>query len=775
MRTSIRTAGAVTLAAALLATACTSTGTSTDTKPVAGRTTAPVDLGNVKLVSYSGCDDMLTGLREATAKNVGPWGLGGPVVMYAETAARDASAKSASGAPEHSTTNTHEAGVDEPDLVKTDGDRVITVNRGVLRVVDTATRKVTGTLKLVDAEQVWAPADLLVSGDRALVLFSGGGIIPYGATSKRAASPGPRYVLVDLSGKPEVIGSLTPDGSHVDARMVGSTVRIVVRSQPRIEFPDPGPGMSDNERTRRNAEVVAKAPVKAWLPTYELTTADGKTSDRTVDCERVSHPAEYTGTSMLTMHSLDLSEALTETAPISVAADGDTVYGTGTSLYVASNPRWWWPRPIDPPIVEDTPATPVPTATPAPATLAPSGSVSPFATPMPSGSVSPFATPMPSGSTTLFATPATPPTVTATPPATPAAASGDPAPSLLFEPSGPPADSPIPAPSVTLSGTPSSTVTISPSPAPPSGETVPPTAAPAPPPEETEIHRFDITAAGAPRYVASGKVSGRLLNQYSLSEHEGHLRVATTSTAAQDTSTAPPTAPPDTSSAVYVLDAGTLARTGEVGGLGQGERIYSVRFIGPVGYVVTFRQVDPLYTLDLRDPAAPRKTGELKITGYSAYLHPAGDGRLIGVGQEASEEGRTLGTQVSLFDVSDPASPRRLSQMFQKDSGSEAEWDPHAFLYWAKTGMAVLPVNSWTGTEQTNGTALVLKIDDSAITRTGAVSHPRPTSPENGRMAYDPGIRRSVVVGDSLWTVSDLGLKVSDMKDLADQAWIPFS
>ncbi|MGJ6962595.1 beta-propeller domain-containing protein [Streptosporangium sp. G11] len=743
MRTSIRTAGAVTLAAALLATACTST----ETKTAAGRT-SPVDLGNIKLVSYSDCDDMLAGLRAATAKNVGPWGIGGPVVMYAESTSDAASAKRSAGAPEHSTTNTHEAGVDEPDLVKTDGNRVITVNRGVLRVVDAATRKVTGTLKLVNAEQAWAPADLLVSGDRALVLFSGGGIIPYGATAKRAASPGPRYVLVDLSGKPKVIGSLTPDGSHVDVRMVGSTVRIVVRSQPRIEFPDAGPDLSDNERTRRNAEIVAKAPIEAWLPKYELTTADGSTSDRKVDCGQVSHPVEYSGTSMLTVHSFDLSQALAETAPISVAADGDTVYGTGSSLYVSSNPRWWWPRPIDPMVIEDAPATPSPTGS---ATVTPAPGTSPAV--------------VTTSAATSAVTPAVTPAATAaTPAVTPASLSdADPAPSLLPEPPA----SPIPDPSATGTASPTDTVsptgTASPTPTP----EVTPTAevTPEQPPEETEIHRFDITAAGAPRYVASGKVSGRLLNQYSLSEHEGHLRVATTSTSGQDSS-----------SAVYVLDADTLARTGEVGGLGQGERIYSVRFIGPVGYVVTFKQVDPLYTLDLRDPAAPRKTGELKITGYSAYLHPAGDGRLIGVGQEASEQGRTLGTQVSLFDVSDPANPRRLSQMFQKDSGSEAEWDPHAFLYWAKTGMAVLPLSSWTGTEQTNGTALVLKIDDSAVTRTGTVVHPRPEPAGNARAAsYDPGIRRSVVIGDSLWTVSDLGLKVSDMKDLADQAWIPFS
>jgi len=743
MRTSIRTAGAVTLAAALLATACSST----ETKTAAGRT-APVELGSVKLVSYSGCDDMLTGLRAATAGSVGPWGLGGPVIMYAEARSlddSDASARGTTGAPEHSTTNTHEAGVDEPDLVKTDGERVIVVNRGVLRVVDAATRKVTGTLRLVDAEQAWAPADLLVSGDRALVLFSGGGIIPYGVTSEHAASPGPRYVLVDLSGKPEVIGSLTPDGTHVDARMVGSTVRVVVRSRPRIEFPDLGPEASENERTRRNAEVVAKAPIEAWLPKYELTTAEGVTSDRTVDCGQVSHPAEYTGTSMLTVHSLDLSRALAETSPISVAADGDTVYGTGSSLYVASNPRWWWPRPIDSMIVDDVPAT-----------SEPSG----FATVTPAPEASPDTAPP--------LTPNAAPTLTPAPAVTPASVSNaEPAPSLLPEPAPsllpePPA-SPAPDPSTT--GTVSPNDPASPTVAPPAPGTPTAEATPEQPPEETEVHRFDITAAGAPRYVASGKVSGRLLNQYSLSEHEGHLRVATTSTSGQDSS-----------SAVYVLDAGTLATTGEVGGLGRGERIYSVRFIGPVGYVVTFKQVDPLYTLDLRDPSAPRKTGELKITGYSAYLHPAGDGRLIGVGQEASEQGRTLGTQVSLFDVSDPAGPRRLSQMFQKDSGSEAEWDPHAFLYWAKTGMAVLPLNSWTGSEPANGTALVLRIDDSKITKTGTISHPVPKPVENTRVAaYDPGIRRSVVIGESLWTVSDLGLKVSEMKDLADQAWIPFS
>ncbi|WP_449060455.1 beta-propeller domain-containing protein [Planomonospora algeriensis] len=695
MRTSIRTAGA-TLAAALLATACTTAPGGSG----AGRT-APVELGDVRLVAYSGCDDLLAGLRAATAEHVGPWGLGGPV-LYRQTLAEDSAASAKQGAPEHSTTNTHEAGVDEPDLVKTDGKRVITVNRGVLRVVDAATRKVTGTLRLVEAEQAWAPADLLVSGDRALVLFSGGGIIPYGATAKLVPSPGPRYVLVDLSGEPKAIGSITPNGSHVDARMVGSTVRLVVRSQPALTFPDAGPDATDAERTRRNVEAVKAAPVEAWLPTYEVTGADGRTEKRTVDCGRVSHPREYTGASMLTVHSLDLAggeRALAETAPIGVAADGDTVYGTGSSLYVTSNPRSWWGRPIDSVIIEEEPE-PRPRSTiveqepkPLPDSTAQS--------PAPPGGVAPEVEPTPA----------------------------------------------------------EETVTM-----PPRTETPGPAATPVPPPEETEIHRFDVTAPGAPRYAASGRVPGRLLNQYSLSEHEGHLRVATTLETGKTSS-----------STVYALKADTLAEVGRVGGLGEGERIYSVRFIGPVGYVVTFKQVDPLYVLDLRDPAAPRKTGELKITGYSAYLHPAGDGRLIGIGQEASEQGRTLGTQVSLFDVRDPANPRRLARFFQKDSGSEAEWDPHAFLYWAPTGTAVLPLNTWNGSEQTNGAALVLTVGDAAVTRAGTVAHPAPKPVEDTRIApYDPGIRRSIVIGDALWTVSDLGLAVNALGGLDKRAWIPF-
>jgi uncharacterized secreted protein with C-terminal beta-propeller domain len=199
---------------------------------------------------------------------------------------------------------------------------------------------------------------------------------------------------------------------------------------------------------------------------------------------------------------------------------------------------------------------------------------------------------------------------------------------------------------------------------------------------------------------------------------------------------------------------------GELDGLGKGERIFAVRFIGPSAYVVTFRRVDPLYVVDLRDPSHPKASGELKINGYSAYLHPAGDGMLIGVGQDATGEGQATGTQVSLFDVRDPANPRRLSAYKVGQGSSEAEFDPHAFLYWPASGLTVLPVSRAAA-----GEALVLSVRADEVRRLGAVNQPGPYS----------NIRRALIIGGTLWTMSDAGVQASDATTLSDQAWVGFS
>lgn len=280
----------------------------------------------------------------------------------------------------------------------------------------------------------------------------------------------------------------------------------------------------------------------------------------------------------------------------------------------------------------------------------------------------------------------------------------------------------------------------------------------------TQIHRFDTSSPTQTVYAGSGSVPGFLLNQFSMSEHEGTLRVASTNL--------PPWWGSEIESESHVttlqLRDGVLARVGQVGGMGRGERIYAVRFLGDRGFVVTFRQTDPLYTLDLSDPARPEVRGELKIPGYSAYLHPIGETLLLGVGQNATADGRVLGTQVSLFDVTDLANPARLHQTTFPDSWSEAESDHHAFLYWAPTGLAVIPIasNSPDGIPSLEAAGFFVG-RDSGITRVRRIAHPRDAA---GLSA----IRRSIVVGSALYTVSSRGVMTSDLFSLVERGFLAF-
>ncbi len=408
-----------------------------------------------------------------------------------------------------------------------------------------------------------------------------------------------------------------------------------------------------------NREVLAQSTIEDWLPRYGLSEGGDRSEGSLVDCADVSHPRTYSGTSMLTVLTLDLTAALRPDNSVAVVADGQTVYGTGSSVYIADD-HTGFPMPVD----------------------------------------------MRAG---------------------------------LFR-------------------------------------DVEPT---------TEIHKFDITGGGKAQYVASGSVDGRLLNQYSLSEHEGYLRVATTLD--QWSGVTAPDPVPQSESRVTVLSqrGDGLQVVGSVGGLGQGEQIYAVRFIGPLGYVVTFRQVDPLYTLDLSDPRSPRVVGELKVPGYSSYLHPLDADRLIGIGQDADAQGMVRGTQVSLFDVGDPAAPARLDTFPMPGGWSDAEHDPHAFLYWPDEQLVVIPVwwdgGIWPEAAPNDaqpsiapaGGAVVLRIDGDSLVEVGALSHGG-SGAESGDYSADPTIRRSLVIGDTLWTLSASGALASDLDDLDQQAWVPF-
>ena len=279
---------------------------------------------------------------------------------------------------------------------------------------------------------------------------------------------------------------------------------------------------------------------------------------------------------------------------------------------------------------------------------------------------------------------------------------------------------------------------------------------------DTEIHRFDASSSGTTTYASSGSVSGSVLNQFSLSEHEGALRVATTD--APQWVAGAQTAESESSVTVLREREGRLVTAGRVGGLGRGERIYAVRFVADRGYVVTFRQVDPLYVVDLADPSAPRLAGELKIPGYSAYLHPVGDDLLLGVGQDATEQGQRLGLQASLFDVSNPSRPSRLAAHGLGTASSEVEVDHHAFLWWAPEHLAVLPLQHYGGDSPSGAVGL-------RATRAGGIG-------ERGRIQH-PGsfplpVRRSLVVGERLVTVSDGGVATSRLSTLAPLGFLAF-
>ncbi len=312
----------------------------------------------------------------------------------------------------------------------------------------------------------------------------------------------------------------------------------------------------------------------------------------------------------------------------------------------------------------------------------------------------------------------------------------------------------------------------------------------------TEVHAFDLRVSDGARWLASGRFTGTILNQFSFSEHDGALRVAATRYDAGFGGT-------QTSGVqVMMLDAANRRRlkvVGEVWGLGTNEQVYAVRFVGPVGYVVTFRQVDPLYVLDLSDRLRPRVTGELKIPGYSAYLHPIGDGLLIGIGQDATEQGRRTGAQVSLFDVRNVAAPQRLATA-PIGGQSAAEYDHKAFLWWPATRDVFLPSASYNqNTGVPSFGVHIVKVGDRTaptLTQRGVVGHdakaqkpvptttpgvvptPMPGAVPSPAIAPAPSfaqpVLRTLIVSGRLVTVSALGLMVSDLGSLGEQSWVPF-
>ena len=610
------------------------------------------------LRAFRDCAAVTADLKAQAIRYVGPYGLptaygsgGGRVVAMEASAAggdRAASAPAPQAGSDYSETNVQEAGVDEPDTVKTDGRHIFAVAGQTVRAaaVGNGKPRLVGRLNLKGYG-----SELLLSGNRLLVLSRNLGVpepmmmrAEGPGASSSALGPQSTVEVVDVSNPSamRVVTTVRLDGDYVAARQIDGVARIVLqRPGPAIGLTHPQ--SEDAAALQRalasNKNTISRAGIGQWIPRYRIESGRTVREGALSSCTQTYRPVTFSGFGSVTVVTLD-PRLPTPRGGATVVGSGNIVYASRNSLYVTSQ------------------------RVPAPQPFVP----------------------------------------------------GHP---MEFRPL----------------------------------------------PDQTQIHKFGIGSPSA-TYDASGIVSGSPLNQFALSEHEDRLRIATTTNPFSDTPTQV-----DSRSAVSVLEerGSQLVQVGKVDNLGVGQRIYAVRFVGPVAYVVTFRQIDPLYTIDLTQPTRPRVRGELHIPGFSSYLHPISEGLLMGVGTEVDANGRVVGTKVSLFDVSNLAKPRELQKLNLGGPNFQIQFDHHAFLWWARSNLAVLPLQTYStdGKGTFNG-AVTIKVEDGRRMR----ELKRLTQPESDT----PGvpITRSLVAASLLFTLSERGLMANELDSLDQTAWLPF-
>jgi uncharacterized secreted protein with C-terminal beta-propeller domain len=622
----------------------------------------PVPQSTIALQALSSCDDVRSYLIEVAVERVLEYRYNWRF-MLPWFGAEDG--REAVDVPsDYTTTNTQEQGVDEIDIVKTNGTHLYAAEGGHLHVLRSWPAASTSELATVETPD--DSSGLFLQDDRVLVASH--------VWSEEADfafdSGGVRLELLDISepSSPEVIRTIDIEGWLVDARLIDGDLYAVIRSyvelpaelwdlawREDIGLPDLPWDASDAERQRVLAEartilrpyvveIVDRYPIDEMLPRYGDSGANNPLESirPLVDCGSLWRPAQTSDWAILSVLHLDLDQDGPVTAA-GLIADGWTVYASQANLYVAQTSDswlWWWGW--------------------APAKMA------------------------------------------------------------------------------------------------------------------TVIHKFrlDPTSPDPVQYVASGEVDGWILDQFSMSEYDDHLRVAATEFDWWWGAT--PDAEPASSVSVLADDgSGNLHEVGHVGGLGPGERIFAVRFIRSKGYVVTFEQIDPLYTLDLSEPTQPKVVGELDVTGFSSYLHPIGEDWLLAVGQEADEEGRVLGLAVSVFDVADLANPRLAHRyLIEGDddtwSWSEALSDHHAFTY--HRGVLSIPAYL-SGAEGSFSGLLVLAVDpEEGIWEIGRIDHQ-----DFGGADRHAWMRRSVFIEDAIYSLSSAGVKVNSLYNPeVELARVPF-
>lgn len=591
--------------------------------------------------------------------------------------------RSSAAPTDYSTTNNQVAGVDEADFMKNTGTHIFTLSGQTLHAVQSWPPEDMAHLDRLEIEG--QPSAMFLHEDR-LVVFSyvypaaiesgdterdviGGSSLPCFRDWYCGYEPATKVSVVDATDPSDLKLSqeIYLPGSYADARLVGDSVRLVLRDYLRQPenlqyWPEnyQGNPIQDPEGWRNatapiratNERLIRARSLDDWFRTGRYRTESGALADLGYDCRdfHASNGSVELGLATIATLNLGTTVAMQRT---SIMGQIGEVYASAESLYIA-HPHWWWRQ------------------------------------------------------------------------------------------------SP--------------------------GQT-----------NHTYLHKFDIRSPDNADYVASGVVAGHILNQFSMDEHRGYLRVAVTErTWRQPDPEAEPWGELETTNRVVVLGeaesplGGALQVVGQTEALAEGETIQSARFIEDRGFVVTFEQVDPLFTLDLRDPTAPKVIGELKVPGFSTYIHPLDENHLLTLGvhvPDPTENGgnidwRERRMKLSMFDVSDFANPR---EKFTETIGTAYGWteaahEHKAFNYFAPRKLLAIPFSDYR--QELEGEAYwesfvsdlrLYDIDvNTGISVRGAVHMHDLFRQADGEAYWNGGawVRRSVLADDYAYAVSDAGIRV---------------
>ena len=624
---------AVAAAAALVWPAAPPPPAATSTRPAVSPTA---------LTAYADCADLLRTRVAEALPLVGPygWQTGGrwPTARSATLDTATAAIPGEAVGTGATGTNTQEAGVDEPDVAKTDGRLVVRLDQHQRRVLVT---DVSGPrprqLSTWSLPRTAYADDLLLVDGHVLVTSQTTGVVPMDLVGDVAGSRilpgggGPQSVDVwdlDLADPavPRLVDHARWSGRRLALLQHGDEVRLVTSTGlPDLDFVRAGTrgraghGVGVAAATAHNREVVRRSTAADWLP---AVTRGGRTRS-SVGCGEVLHPsvtADAPSHDTVTVTTWSPGDEAVGESATALTGAGEVVYSSADRLYVTST---------------------------TPSSLRGRGLHAPLV-------------PGSSGGTT--------------------------------------------------------------------------------------IHSFTLTPGGT-AYAASGTVAGTVGDRWSLDEHDGRLRVALSRTRADGS-------PRDHGVVVLEQRGDRLVVTGSLLGLGRGEDLRSVRWSVRLAVLVTFRQTDPVHTVDLSDPSRPVLLGELEVPGFSSYLHPVGHDLLLGLGTEADADGTVRGAQAAVLDVSDPTGTRQVDTLtFGEGTSLDVAEDPHAFVWLPDRSAGVTTLQRWPTDGSAGGpTQLLLRVSPSGALSTeelpGTGGWTRRALPlPDGRVALTGRTLRLVEVG----------------------------